>query len=404
MNDELMAAAGITGEPEGKSLDLIGEVSAAEVYASPESVDAVLIEISERARSIVVDVTSAAGRKQCASLALKVARSKTYLDALGKDLVAELKAKAGVVDAQRRKVRDTLDELKAEVRAPLTEIENREANRVKAHEERLAIIESAASDERLTTYTLDELRGVVSWLEARIPGPEWEEFLPRAKAAHEHAYMLVVDRISEIEREEQIRLQNLAVLEEIRLKQEREAEAARIERERQIAERARAEESARLEREHQEREAQLVREQQEREERIQRQHKAELARQEAAAKQAAAIAEQRVLEAAAREREALAEEQRRLEARLAEQEHARKIEQRYVSEPEQEHARKIEQGTVKQVPPTLETDAQLGMRLAYDLMSCDRGTPEKVARHNEAVRGLRELFTRLVLQETEAHG
>jgi flagellar motility protein MotE (MotC chaperone) len=72
-------------------------------------------------------------------MAHKVARSKTYIDNAGKDLVAELKALPKQIDESRRVVRERLDALKDEVRRPLTEWEA-EQERIaaeKPEEERL---------------------------------------------------------------------------------------------------------------------------------------------------------------------------------------------------------------------------------------------------------------------------
>ena len=107
----------------------LARLRAPDVFGEPRRLDAVLAEIESAARSIVADVDTERGRKALASLAAKVARSKTYLDGLGKDLVADWKRRAGEVDAQRRHLRERLDALKAEVRAPLTAYEQREADR-----------------------------------------------------------------------------------------------------------------------------------------------------------------------------------------------------------------------------------------------------------------------------------
>ncbi|MCW9157761.1 hypothetical protein N5I54_26990, partial [Klebsiella quasipneumoniae] len=85
------------------------------------------------ARSLVPDVTTKKGRDAIASMAHKVARSKTYIDSAGKDLVAELKALPKQIDESRRVVRERLDALKDEVRRPLTEWEA-EQERIKAEE------------------------------------------------------------------------------------------------------------------------------------------------------------------------------------------------------------------------------------------------------------------------------
>ncbi|STR94742.1 Uncharacterised protein [Hafnia alvei] len=79
------------------------------------------------------DLSTKKGRDAIASMAHKVARSKTYIDNAGKDLVAELKALPKQIDESRRLVRERLDALKDEVRRPLTEWEA-EQERIKAEE------------------------------------------------------------------------------------------------------------------------------------------------------------------------------------------------------------------------------------------------------------------------------
>jgi chromosome condensin MukBEF complex kleisin-like MukF subunit len=70
-------------------------------------------------------------------MAHKVARSKTYIDNAGKDLVTELKALPKQIDESRRIVRERLDALKDEVRRPLTEWEQAEESRKNALQQRL---------------------------------------------------------------------------------------------------------------------------------------------------------------------------------------------------------------------------------------------------------------------------
>lgn len=106
-------------------------LSAADVYSNQDALEDILTEIEHTARSITPpDVSTKAGREAISSLAYKVARSKTFLDEkLGKPLVADWKAKAAAVDKLRKLARDRLDALKAEVRQPLTDYEQREADR-----------------------------------------------------------------------------------------------------------------------------------------------------------------------------------------------------------------------------------------------------------------------------------
>src|SRR3546814_10114176 len=78
------------------------------------------------------DVQTKKGRDAIASIAYKVAKSKTYLDGVGKELTDSAKELPKKIDATRKLVRDTLDAWKDEVRTPLTEWEQAEESRVAA--------------------------------------------------------------------------------------------------------------------------------------------------------------------------------------------------------------------------------------------------------------------------------
>ncbi|HEB4111347.1 TPA: hypothetical protein RZ072_003602 [Klebsiella pneumoniae] len=114
-------------------LVVIEKKNAMAVFTNNDQLDPLIEAIEKEARSLVPDVTTKKGRDAIASMAHKVARSKTYIDNAGKDLVAELKALPKQIDESRRVVRERLDALKDEVRRPLTEWEA-EQERIKAEE------------------------------------------------------------------------------------------------------------------------------------------------------------------------------------------------------------------------------------------------------------------------------
>ncbi|EPM1802358.1 TPA: hypothetical protein OMI73_000535 [Klebsiella pneumoniae] len=114
-------------------LVVIEKKNAMAVFTNNDQLDPLIEAIEKEARSLVPDVTTKKGRDAIASMAHKVARSKTYIDNAGKDLVAELKALPKQIDESRRVVRERLDALKDEVRRPLTEWEA-EQERIKSEE------------------------------------------------------------------------------------------------------------------------------------------------------------------------------------------------------------------------------------------------------------------------------
>jgi colicin import membrane protein len=108
------------------------------VFTHDRAIDPILEKIAKEARSFVGDVSTSQGRKDIASMAYKVAQTKTYLDGLGKALVDEMKELPKKVDASRKSARDFLDALKEEVRKPLDDWE--------AQQERVETEKKAAAE------------------------------------------------------------------------------------------------------------------------------------------------------------------------------------------------------------------------------------------------------------------
>lgn len=126
-------------------LALIEEKPAMELYA-PGAIRSILDKIKDDVKKAVIDPTTDKGRKEIASLAHKVAKTKVALDEAGKKLTEDARAQIDAVNAERRIVRDELDALKEEIRRPLTEYEEREKARVTKHQAVIAHIDTFGSD------------------------------------------------------------------------------------------------------------------------------------------------------------------------------------------------------------------------------------------------------------------
>ncbi len=260
-------------------LVVIEKQNAMAVFTTKEQLDPIIEVIEKEARSLVPDVSTRKGRDAIASMAHKVARSKTYIDNAGKDLVAELKALPKQIDESRRIVRERLDALKDEVRRPLTEWEA-EQERIKAEEAMNAMHAEA--------------------LEMNIRFDQ--ELAAKFEADHELAILMNKD--FDRDREEQRRLAEQAQREhEERIKQEaaeqarRDAEA-KHKAEIEAAARREAEEKSRAElaeRQRIEAEQRAAREKQEAEARAEREKAAAVEAERLKAKQAeeARLAEQK---------------------------------------------------------------------------------------------------------------
>jgi septal ring factor EnvC (AmiA/AmiB activator) len=120
----------------------VATLTPATVFA-PGGVEAIVSKIEAEVSAEVFTLETAEGRERIKSVAYKVARSKTALDNMGKELVAGIKAQAATIDAERRTIRDRLDALKESVRGPLTKWEDAEADRIALHESALVFLAEA---------------------------------------------------------------------------------------------------------------------------------------------------------------------------------------------------------------------------------------------------------------------
>ena len=66
-------------------LVVIEPTTAVALFTEGQGVAELLADIRQKATSLVPDITTAKGRKEIASIAHAVARTKTYLDGLGKE-------------------------------------------------------------------------------------------------------------------------------------------------------------------------------------------------------------------------------------------------------------------------------------------------------------------------------
>ena len=161
-----MAAENEAAAECGSVMEIVAEVSAPAIYESGvQDYRKVTESIKAAALAIVADAETAKGRKELRSVAYAVARSKTLLDGMGKELVADLKEKAKRVDLIRKGIRDELDELKNEVLAPVDAWEGR----VRAVEDRINSI--GALGEIRMGESADQIRARIMRLE-EIDGEE----------------------------------------------------------------------------------------------------------------------------------------------------------------------------------------------------------------------------------------
>lgn len=216
-------------------------------FADGKKLDEVYGHIEKMAKGLVADVTTKEGVSQIKSCARQIASAKTKIDNLGKQVVAELKELPKIIDANRRNFRERMEALQDEIRRPVTEIEEREAeiDRIKAVHQQLIDADSAT-----IRQNIESVRAIP------LTAEKWKESLEKATKAVEGEINALSTMLKAAEKREA----EARELEELRKKQE---EAERIIREQKIREEAErkareeaearaAAEKARLEREKEE--------------------------------------------------------------------------------------------------------------------------------------------------------
>ncbi|MCG7222015.1 hypothetical protein [Acinetobacter sp. AG3] len=151
-------------------------------FNNANGIQAIVDQIKAQVSSIVPDVTTAKGRKEIASLAYKVAQSKSAIDAEGKKLKEQYTVVTNKIDADRKFARDELDAERDRIRQPLTDWENAEKDRVAKHEAAIRAIKSLY-DENTAFQELHVIRGSIFDLENFNIDESFEEYEEQAKLA-----------------------------------------------------------------------------------------------------------------------------------------------------------------------------------------------------------------------------
>ena len=202
--------------------------TALQVFTEPKGLDPYIKAIRAEVEGFVPDVTTKKGREQIASLAYKVAKSKTALESVGKDLAAKYKEIPKLIDAARKAMREELEALQEEVRAPLTAWENNEKARTEGIKSRIQQIFDLASTSGLSS---DEIAKRIEAVDAVSIDSGFDEFAGDAAAACVTVRKALVQAHAGA-------LENEAQQEELERLRKEQAERERIERERFIAEQA----------------------------------------------------------------------------------------------------------------------------------------------------------------------
>jgi hypothetical protein len=283
-------------------------------FINDEFIEGLIKDIREKASSVVGDLNTVKGRRAYISMAANVRSTKTAIDDAGKKLVAEMKKRPALVDASRKKVRDSLDELAVEIRKPVTDWE-------------------AEQKEKEFNAMWDEALE----LDAKITAERAAALAAKIEADHEMA-LLMNEKIDREREEARQKAEQAKREHEERIKREAEEKARRETDEatkREIEAAAAREREATLAKERAEREAKELAEKAELD-RIEAEQRAEREKKEAAEK-----AEPDKQQAIAEEQRKAHEEAERIKRENEQKEQARLAEEKRIKDEEARRAANI---------------------------------------------------------------
>lgn len=228
---------------ESTELAVVNAQNAVQIFTGG-GLSAILDGIEGKVRGMELDGSTVAGRDEIRSVAYKVARTKTALDAEARKLTEGWRTATSQVNSERKRAQERLDSLAEEVRKPLTEFEDKEKNRIAAHE--AALSEMAVLSLTGRNASVDELQTALGLLDNLHVDRDWQEFDSRAKRVRAEIssdlnMRRAVRRKLDADQAELERLRKEEVERQIREREVRAAEAARIEAERKAKETADAE-------------------------------------------------------------------------------------------------------------------------------------------------------------------
>lgn len=207
-------------------------------------IDIVQAKVSE----FTLDINDPESRKEAKSLARKVSSSKTFLDAIGKNLVEPMKSQTKIVDNERKRARDTLDALRDNILEPIEAWEAKEQARIDGHIfkknsiEALAVLPIDPSVEDLNNKVI-MAKNLCEYGDVRGGSAQydWQEFLEMATEARDKVIKFLEGLIPAAQK----RADDAKLLADLKAeKEERDAQAERDRVAKEAADKAKADADA----------------------------------------------------------------------------------------------------------------------------------------------------------------
>ncbi len=167
----------------GSEIVVMTESQVLEAFSQPNGLEPLLQAIERDIDTFEHDMKTPTSRKKTASFAYSISQKKTKIEAARVGLVSGWKAKAKIVDAEGKRVRDAIDGLRDKAREPLNAWEENEASRIAGHKRGIQEMRAAAIIDPQMPKGATEIRTLIGGLTSVALGDSWEEFQEEAASA-----------------------------------------------------------------------------------------------------------------------------------------------------------------------------------------------------------------------------
>ncbi len=158
------------------------------MFSNDKGLDPVIDEIRKQIEAETFDVTTEKGRDRIGSVARQIGSQKVKLEKAADTLTEDWRVKTKAVTSEKTRMAKEMDALRDKVLAPREEFQNRETDRVKAHEDAIAAIAGLPlwMDGNGIAFlpTAEQVQQRLEKLPALFQR-DWQEFGDRATKEHE---------------------------------------------------------------------------------------------------------------------------------------------------------------------------------------------------------------------------
>lgn len=186
---------------ESKELIVKENIKPAAVFSAGGSKE-LLERIAKLARSNVYDMSTKKGKDQLRSDAMKIAKSRTWLNEQREELLEHMKVATKAINVEWHVIEDFLKDLQEEIRKPLTDLEEAEKARLEAIDARIDKIQQAAADIVFVwdTAAIESMKSTLHKIEAvSLTDGSWGKRLEDAVEAKESAVTSIEEAITKRE-------------------------------------------------------------------------------------------------------------------------------------------------------------------------------------------------------------